>query len=274
MIKPAEIDKIAIEKKVRAKQIEKDYVISWILWGIPTNEFLNKILVFKGGTCLKKVYFESYRYSEDLDFTLTNDKTSDKEILRNLGLIFEKIYEESRIKIDIIEDSIGNHEASGSFKFKLRYLATHGSDEIKFDVTRGEIIEFDVELRPMLNNYSDLAEKDILIHSYSLNEVLIEKTTALMGRTVPRDLYDFYYLLEEEGLDLQDVFIEFMNKAQNKGHDPKELANKVMQKMKTFERDWKESLSKQMAENELPDFSNVWRKTTSYIKELMSLMER
>jgi len=26
---------------------------------------------FKGGTCLKKCYFETYRFSEDLDFTLT-----------------------------------------------------------------------------------------------------------------------------------------------------------------------------------------------------------
>jgi len=38
MIKPGEIDKIAIEKGVRAKQIEKDYVISWVLWGIAPNQ--------------------------------------------------------------------------------------------------------------------------------------------------------------------------------------------------------------------------------------------
>ena len=41
MIKPGEIDKTAIEKGVRAKQIEKDYVISWVLWGIARNKFLN-----------------------------------------------------------------------------------------------------------------------------------------------------------------------------------------------------------------------------------------
>lgn len=66
MIKPGEIDKIAIEKGVRAKQIEKDYVISWVLWGIAKNKFFNNNLVFKGGTCLKKMYFEDYRYSEDM----------------------------------------------------------------------------------------------------------------------------------------------------------------------------------------------------------------
>src|SRR5450759_853385 len=29
--------------------------------------------VFKGGTCLKKCYFETYRFSEDLDFTLSDE---------------------------------------------------------------------------------------------------------------------------------------------------------------------------------------------------------
>lgn len=30
---------------------------------------LGESWVFKGGTCLKKCYFETYRFSEDLDFT-------------------------------------------------------------------------------------------------------------------------------------------------------------------------------------------------------------
>ena len=54
MIKSVDINKIAIEKGVREKQIEKDQVISWVLWGIARNEFLNNNLVFKD-TCLKKM---------------------------------------------------------------------------------------------------------------------------------------------------------------------------------------------------------------------------
>jgi len=274
MIKPGEIDKIAIAKGVRAKQIEKDYVISWVLWGIAQNELLNNNLVFKGGTCLKKMHFEDYRYSEDMDFTLGDDSVSDENILENFNTIYEKVYEESRIKIELIDDSIDNHEASGSLKFKMSYSATHGSDEIKVDVTRGEIIEFDVEHRIVLNNYSDLEEEgETLIHCYSLEEVLIEKIAALMGRTIPRDLYDFDYLIEEEGLELQDVYIEFMRKAENKGHNPKEFINKVMPKMKTFERDWNTSLGKQMTKDELPDFKNTWRKSSGHFKELLKLLE-
>ena len=274
MIKPGEIDKIAIEKGVRAKQIEKDYVISWVLWGIAKNEFLNNNLVFKGGTCLKKMHFNDYRYSEDIDFTLRDDNVSDTEILENFQILFEQVYEESRIKAEIIEDSIENHKASGSLKFKLSYVATHGTDEIKVDITRGETIEFDVQHRAVFNNYSDLEEEDeTRIHCYSLEEVLIEKTTALMGRTIPRDLYDFNYLIEEEGVELQDVYIEFMRKAENKGHNPKEFMDKIMPKMKTFARDWYTSLGKQMTEDELPDFKNLWRKSSGNFKELLKLLD-
>jgi len=58
MIKPGEIQKRANLVGVRDQQIEKDYILSWILWGVANHEQLSKILVFKGGgTVLKKVYF-------------------------------------------------------------------------------------------------------------------------------------------------------------------------------------------------------------------------
>ena len=62
MIKPGEIQKKATAVKVRDQQIEKDYILSWILQGVAQNKDLNKNLVFKGGTVLKKVYFEDYRF--------------------------------------------------------------------------------------------------------------------------------------------------------------------------------------------------------------------
>jgi len=68
MIKPGEIQQIARVVGVRDQQIEKDYILSWILFGIAKHEQLSKAIVFKGGTVLKKVYFEDYRFSEDLDF--------------------------------------------------------------------------------------------------------------------------------------------------------------------------------------------------------------
>ena len=66
MIKPGEIQNRAREAKVRDQQIEKDYILSWILQGVAQHENLANSIVFKGGTVLKKVYFKDYRFSEDL----------------------------------------------------------------------------------------------------------------------------------------------------------------------------------------------------------------
>jgi predicted nucleotidyltransferase component of viral defense system len=47
--------------------LEKDYYLTMMLSQINT---LGEDLVFKGGTCLNKIYYSYYRLSEDLDFTL------------------------------------------------------------------------------------------------------------------------------------------------------------------------------------------------------------
>ena len=68
--------------------VEKDYVLGWMLAGIYALEDLVDSWIFKGGTCLKKCYFETYRFSEDLDFTLRNEEHLDEEFLRTA---FEEI---------------------------------------------------------------------------------------------------------------------------------------------------------------------------------------
>lgn len=55
---------------VTPRVIEKDYVLGRLLAGVFSNGELAKSWVFKGGTCLKKCYPETYRFSEDLDLLL------------------------------------------------------------------------------------------------------------------------------------------------------------------------------------------------------------
>lgn len=50
--------------------MEKDYVLGWLLRGIGSDPALRAHWVFKGGTCLKKCFVETDRFSEDLDFTV------------------------------------------------------------------------------------------------------------------------------------------------------------------------------------------------------------
>ena len=69
------ITKLTLEERVREwalrdSVVEKDYVLGWLLWGIGSDKHLADTWAFKGGTCLKKCYIETYRFSEDLDFTI------------------------------------------------------------------------------------------------------------------------------------------------------------------------------------------------------------
>lgn len=56
MITPKELSAAAAKYKLKDTQVEKDYVLSWILYGLSKNGLLLQSLVFKGGTVLKKIY--------------------------------------------------------------------------------------------------------------------------------------------------------------------------------------------------------------------------
>ncbi len=65
MIKPGEIQNKARETGVRDQQIEKDYVISWILQGLTKQKQLSEEIVFKGAN--KRIKVDISR-TEKLEF--------------------------------------------------------------------------------------------------------------------------------------------------------------------------------------------------------------
>ena len=69
--------------------IEKDYYCTLLL------EYLSSKcpnLVFKGGTCLSKVYADFYRLSEDLDFSITPAGRGNRTSRSNQMKPFEQIF--------------------------------------------------------------------------------------------------------------------------------------------------------------------------------------
>jgi predicted nucleotidyltransferase component of viral defense system len=270
MITTGEIDKLARKNSVEAVVIEKDFVITWVLFGISKHEMLRKILAFKGGTVLKKNYFEDYRYSEDLDFTLMDDKLSNEEILQAFAECLEYVSDESGLTLQLNPDKEKIHKPTGSLKFTINYVAplkaALDNRYLKVDVTRGETLEFELVERPVFYDYSDIPE-DFRIKCYSLSEVLIEKMTAVMGRTIPRDIYDLWYLFVHEGLNLSDHNIEFERKARNKGHDPSHFRMKLEKTEATYKRDWEKSLGNQI--KDLPDFKDVMRDLNKHLRKFV-----
>jgi predicted nucleotidyltransferase component of viral defense system len=156
MIRPGEIQNKAREVGVRDQQIEKDYILSWILQGISQHETLAKSIVFKGGTVLKKVYFEDYRFSEDLDFTLLDDTISNEHIFEWFVAIFEYIKEEANIPLEIIDD---NEHEDGGINFYISYIGPLGGQgnnkKVKVDISRSEKLAFETAKRNVIIAYSD-----------------------------------------------------------------------------------------------------------------------
>jgi predicted nucleotidyltransferase component of viral defense system len=265
MLKGRDIQSIAGKHKVSDSQIEKDYVITWLLWGIAQIEALHLNLVFKGGTVLKKAYFYDYRFSEDLDFTLTNADLSDIQIITALTKAFELIEEESGIQLK--QSELDRHQ-SGSIALYIYFVGPLGgkmeSKSVKVDITRGEKLLFKPIEQPIIISYSDLSTEGFSLLCYPLEEIMVEKLVALMGRTQPRDLYDIWYLLEEDSIELDFLKNEFAEKARHKGHNPENLLPTWNRKHKQFQSQWNHYLAHQIAD--LPEFDKVSRSVSRQLK--------
>lgn len=72
MIPQRELAALRAEWTLDQDVIEKDYILGWLLAGIAHHDALNRTWIFKGGTCLRKCYYETFRLSEDLDFTVVD----------------------------------------------------------------------------------------------------------------------------------------------------------------------------------------------------------
>jgi len=265
MIKPGEIQNKARAVGVRDQQIEKDYILSWILQGIAQHEQLSKSITFKGGTVLKKVYFEDYRFSEDLDFTLLDNDISNEQIFEWFSEAFEYIQEEANIPFEIIDD---NEHEDGGINFYISYVGPLGglgaNKKVKVDISRSELLVFDPVMKEVFLGYSDQEEHELLC--YPLEEVLVEKMRSVMQRMQARDFYDIWYLLEIHEMDIDFYANEFRMKCESKEIDPTEFHKKLEQRLPQYKGRWQSSMADQI--QDLPEFDEVLREVMRHLKKL------
>lgn len=186
--------------------IEKDYMLGWLLAGISQHEELSASWTFKGGTCLKKCYFETYRFSEDLDFTLTNAGHQDQDFLVSaFREIAGWIYDSSGIEMprDLIRFEVytnprGKISVQGRIAYRGPLRPGGDPPRIKLDLTDDEVIVADPVSREVFHPYSDTPEGGIHVPCYCFEEVFAEKIRALGERLRPRDLYDVIHLYRHD----------------------------------------------------------------------------
>jgi len=265
VIKSGEIQQKARKIGVRDQQIEKDYILSWILFGISKHEQLSKAIAFKGGTVLKKIYFEDYRFSEDLDFTLLNNETENETIFEWFKETFEFITEEANIPLEIIND---NEHEDGGINFYIGYIGPLGGQgsnkKVKVDISRSEQLVFEPVIKSVFTDYSDLEGHSLLC--YPLEEILVEKMRSVMQRMQARDFYDIWYLLEIHKIDIDFYASEFKAKCESKDLQATDFQNKLIERIPQYKGRWQSSLKEQI--KDLPNFEQVEREVLRLIKKL------
>ena len=199
MIPKAQLLALSKHHRLLPTTVQKDYVIGWLLRAISTQPFLSQ-WVFKGGTCLKKCYFETYRFSEDLDFTIPSDKLISFDLIKkHLNETVEWIEYRTGLSFPRqdwkIEDYI-NPRGKTSFQVKIPFSGPLGIpnkllQRVKLDITQDELIVDTPQLKSIYHDYTDRTSPLPQILCYSINEILAEKTRALFERKGrARDVYD------------------------------------------------------------------------------------
>jgi predicted nucleotidyltransferase component of viral defense system len=185
--------------------IEKDYVLGWLLLGIGNDPVLGERWVFKGGTCLKKCYIETYRFSEDLDFTvLPGGPYEPEQITPLLQRVLRRIHEASGIDFSTRPPALRLRPDGLSTEGRVCYIGprqTPLAARAKLDISANEFVIRPPVLREIAHPYPDGPLRG-RVRCYSFEEVFAEKIRAMAQRARPRDLYDIVNLFRRNDLRL------------------------------------------------------------------------
>ncbi len=262
------ITKLDLQERVREwalteEVIEKDYVLGWLLWGIGSDESLSQTWIFKGGTCLKKCYIETYRFSEDLDFTVLPNgsiKPSDLEsVLRN---ILQRVSDESGITFSARPPTFKHHDSGNYTQGRIYYQGPRNAPTVSviiLDLSASERVIRPPVALPITHSYPDQLPEPRTVRCYAFEELFAEKIRAMGERSRPRDLYDIVnlYRRPDLGTDPKVISAVLAQKCQNKGVPIPTLENLAASPFRVeLESEWDNMLRHQLAA--LPPFESFW----------------
>ncbi len=262
MITRVELQEHASKTGLAEQVVEKDYVIGWVLWAIGSEPALSDSWVFKGGTCLKKCYIETYRFSEDLDFTVTPlgplDVSNTKDALDHA---LRRASDESGL--DFRRDTT-RVEARGdglSAEGRVYYVGPRGARvaRIKIDLRGDEHVAQPSVLRPISHPYSDSLPSPAQVRCYGFEELFAEKIRAMGERSRPRDLYDIIYLFRLPDFRAHAALVRevLVNKCRTKGIGLVTLETITKSPFREeLQREWENMLGHQLPT--LPGFQQFW----------------
>ena len=297
-----------ISKKLniaRKDLIEKDIIISKILFYLMQDKNFYENYAFKGGSCLIKCYLDYYRFSEDIDFTYINQKEfigKSKNIIRELlskridklGELIETIAKRLDLDFKIEKENQKYVQFGGSnafVTFKIWYNSKELEKEtfVKIQVNHIEKLKYPItELnaehmvpKNLEKDFSFLAPeeteillKPVKVKVYDMREILIEKVRAILTRKgiKTRDFIDIFLILNKTKLNLiqlQDKIIaktKFMLKYEKYLQNLKTKEEEISKKFILGEE--KKLLLKPIDEG----FENFLEDFKSFLKKLIKIL--
>ncbi len=272
MILQKEIATISEQLGVSKSVIDKDWMLGHFIAAIFNEPELKETLIFKGGTCLKKCWFDEYRFSEDLDFT---SKSQELELTQqHLKFITKYVEDNTEVKTHIVslkplkfKDRLTGYEAIIKFwgadhpRNIMPPTPDRWQTKIKIEIILYEEMIFDVSQQKVTHPYSDTLKLETTIPCYKIEEVLAEKLRALIQRsyTAPRDYYDIWYLSNNfPDLDWESIVVAFHKKMKFKNLEFTGIEQLINPKSdKALKGAWKNSLGHQIQQDKLPDYEIV-----------------
>lgn len=256
MISYSQAQRLAANAGVPPEIIEKDYLIELLLFYLSRDEYLNQILIFRGGTSLKKIYFPDYRFSEDMDFLVPN-QNSLKETELKLETLLNRISADYPSRLTQKPEINSEHFQSFiSYDIIPEIKATK---QLKVDIWKDDNIP-GWQSKQVLFTHQDFKEEIGRFKTYNLESVISDKINRVLDvDKEARDIYDLWYLLKL-CLDIPLVHRELKNKF---GYNPylPDLLDKI--KAREFRVNWQIRLTHQIAN--LPDYDIVLNELTELI---------
>ncbi len=282
MIEKKEVLELAHSLDLRPETVEKDYVLGWMLFGINTNKNLKGKWIFKGGTSLKKCFFETFRFSEDLDFTLSDSSHFNKQfLLQEFYTIADLLYEETGIEFRKdkftfkILDKVKGKTAQGKIHFNgpLRRWEKYAS--IKIDLTNNEILVLEKVVKKVHHPYSDEPQNGIKAFCYAFEEIIAEKVRALAQRARPRDLYDVIHFFRNRHMISNPHLVYDVLKKKSVFKDievPTFQFIEEHEKIEELNAEWKNMLAHQLPS--LPPLLSFWEDLKPFFQWLEGTIQK
>lgn len=206
------IDRVASLTGFYAPLVEKDYYLTLLLSRIHE---LSENLVFKGGTCLNKIYYSYYRLSEDLDFSMVlpqycATRGERRKCIQPVKEGIEGFVKQFNMRIDTSENP-GRNE-SKQYVYNLLYdsVTTESEQIVKFEIGLRFNPILATETKAVQHTFRHSFTDEPLVesgevHCMALKEIVAEKLRAAATRKIiaPRDFYDIDFILRNK-FDLTD----------------------------------------------------------------------